>query len=277
MPEGPEIRRSADTLQSVLAGRKALGVRFAFPRLKRHEAALSGRRIRAVEPRGKAMLVHFAGDLSIYSHNQLYGEWRVFPGAPPPTHLRERILIRTGAGTGTAVLYSASEIEVRPTGELGSLPYLAKLGPDLLGADIDAAAVLARLREARYARRALASLLLDQSFLAGPGNYLRSEILFAARLHPDLRPGDLDTARLRVLASRTLQITRRAYRTAGITNDTRLAARLRRDGAGFEEYRHAVFERAQLPCYACGTPIRRIERGRALFHCPQCQARPPAS
>jgi len=275
MPEGPEIRRSADTLQSILAGRKALGVRFAFSRLRSHQARLEGRRIRAVEPRGKAMLIHFAGDLSIYSHNQLYGEWRVFPGAPPETHLQERILIRTGAGT--AVLYSASEIEVRPTGELDFLPYLAKLGPDLLGADIDAATVLARLREPRYARRALASLLLDQGFLAGPGNYLRSEILFAARLHPDLRPGDLDAARLRVLATRTLRITRRAYRTAGITNDPRLAARLRQAGAGFEEYRHAVFERAQLPCYACGTPIRRIERGRALFHCPQCQARPPAS
>jgi endonuclease-8 len=275
MPEGPEIRRSADILQSVLAGRKALDVRFAFPRLKRHEPVLSGRRIRAVEPRGKAMLVHFAGDLSVYSHNQLYGQWHVFPGAPPPTHLRERLLIRTGAGT--AVLYSASEIEVRPTGDLGSLPYLAKLGPDLLGADMGAATVLARLREPCFARRALASLLLDQSFLAGPGNYLRSEILFAARLHPDLRPGDLDASRLRHLASRALQITRRAYRTAGITNDARLAARLRRAGADFEEYRHAVFERAQLPCYACSTPIRRIERGRALFHCPRCQARPPAS
>src|SRR5579871_2826603 len=108
MPEGPEIRRSADQLEKVLVGRKAHEVEFAFPHLKKHGAALTGRVINAVAPRGKAMLIHFAGGQSIYSHNQLYGEWLVASGTPPHTHLQQRLLIRTSAGT--AVLYSASEI-----------------------------------------------------------------------------------------------------------------------------------------------------------------------
>ena len=274
MPEGPEIRRSADALAQVLDGRNARSVHFAFAQLKGYEAQLTGRRIRQVEPRGKAMLIHFACGLSIYSHNQLYGEWTVYPGAPPPTHLQERLIITTSAGT--AVLYSASEIAVWRTDELPAHPYLGKLGIDLLGADTTAAGVLAQVRQPRFARRSLASLLLDQGFLAGLGNYLRSETLFACRLHPDIALQSLDARQQRLLAAKALLLTRRAYRTAGVTNNAQLAKRLRQDGASFEQYRYAVFERTDLPCYVCGTPIQRVERNRAVFICPQCQAMPAA-
>jgi endonuclease-8 len=270
MPEGPEIRRSADAIASVLDGRKLIEARFAFARLRRYEAQLEGRRVRAVEPRGKAMLVHMEKGLSLYSHNQLYGEWAVFAGDPPDTHLQQRVLLRTRAGV--AVLYSASEIEVMPTDALKHHPYLAKLGPDLLGTDMNTARALAQIRESRFAGRALAGLMLDQGFLAGLGNYLRSEILFFARLHPDRRPRDLTSAQLRTLAAKAVQITRRAYRTAGVTNNAQLARRLRAQGASFGEYRHAVFERTGLPCYICGTSIVRVSRGRSLFYCPHCQA-----
>lgn len=270
MPEGPEIRRSADALAQVLDGRKALEVHIAFARLKRYEPALAGKRIRAVQARGKAMLIHFASGLSIYSHNQLYGEWTVYPGELPETHLQVRLTLRTARGT--AVLYSASEIEVLPTDELARHRYLGKLGPDVLAQGTTATSLLAHMREQRFMRRRLAALLLDQGYAAGLGNYLRSEILFACRLHPDLRPADLAPAQQRQLAAKTLMMARRAYRTAGVTNDPRLAKRLREDGASFGEYRHAVFERAGLPCYVCGTHIVRLERGRAVFICPHCQA-----
>ncbi|HEY4374656.1 MAG TPA: zinc finger domain-containing protein [Burkholderiales bacterium] len=95
-------------------------------------------------------------------------------------------------------------------------------------------------------------------------------------MHPDLRPTDLPLAQARTLGSRILTISRRAYRTGGVTNDARLAARLRKEGATYAQYRHAVHERAGLPCYVCGTSIVRIERSRAVFLCPHCQALPAA-
>jgi endonuclease-8 len=272
MPEGPEIRRSADQLHRVLCGHAPHALRFAFPQLKKYARQLTGQVIDTVEPRGKAMLIHFANGMSIYSHNQLYGEWMVFPGKPPVTHLQERLLIATPAGT--AVLYSASEIAVLPTAALSQHSYIAKLGVDLLGAATTAADVLRQVNDPRFARRGLAGLLLDQGFLAGLGNYLRSEILFVCRLHPDLRPADLTPQQRRLLARQASLITRRSYRTAGITNNLVLARRLKAQGASFGAFRHAVFERAGLPCYACGNNIVRIERGRALFMCPHCQAQP---
>lgn len=276
MPEGPEIRRAADKLKRVLAGQPAVSVRFAvdrFPALQASGKRLSGRVIETVEPRGKAMLTHFAGGLTIYSHNQLYGEWMVYRGDAPASHLQTRLAIRTP--THSAILYSASEIEVLKTAEVHRHPYIARLGIELLDPAVTAADVLAQVCAPRFARRNLAGLLLDQGFLAGIGNYLRSDILFAARLHPAARPVDLAPAQLETLAHVALRMTRQSYRTRGITNDPALAKRLKAQGLAFGAYRHWVFDRNGAPCHACGHPILRVDFGsRGLYLCEHCQPGP---
>ena len=75
MPEGPEIRRAADRVAAVLVGKTIEAVAFGLPQLKSFEPRLSGRTVTAVDTRGKAMLTRFDNQLTIYSHNQLYGRW----------------------------------------------------------------------------------------------------------------------------------------------------------------------------------------------------------
>ena len=274
MPEGPEIRRAVDQLGAAIAGKTARRVRFAFPQLEPHEEALSGRRIRAVEARGKAVLVRFAGGRNIYSHNQLYGRWFVRPaGKLPKTRRSLRLAIHTR--DRSALLYSASEIEVLADDELAEHAYLGRLGPDLLDPEVKPSRVAGRAADARFARRGFASLLLDQGFLAGVGNYLRSEILFFAGLHPRLRPGDCSRAELVRFGRAALTVTRRSYRTAGITNPERRAAALRRRGLPRREYRHAVFGREGRPCWACRAAVIRLPlAGRRAYYCPGCQPAP---
>ena len=84
MPEGPEIRRAADEIAAAIAGRIAGEVFFAFEQLKPYEEILSGRRVSAVEAKGKAVLIHFANGYTIYSHNQLYGKWLIRPAYDYP-------------------------------------------------------------------------------------------------------------------------------------------------------------------------------------------------
>ena len=270
MPEGPEIRRAVDRIASAVAGKTARSVEFAFERLKQHEGELSGRSIRAVEARGKAVLVRFAGGRTIYSHNQLYGRWFVRPaGELPATRRSLRLAIHTHERS--ALLYSASEIEVLADGELEDHPYLARLGPDPLDASLKPATVARRAGEERFRRRSFAALLLDQGFLAGIGNYLRSEILFFSALHPRRRPVDCTPAELARFARAALTVTRRSYRTGGITTPRRQAASLRRQGLPRREYRHAVFGRGGA-CRSCKTPI--LEQpltGRRAYFCPTCQ------
>lgn len=77
MPEGPEIRRAADSLEAAIKGKPLTDVWFAFPQLKSFESRLIGEKVTHLETRGKALLTHFSNQLTLYSHNQLYGVWRV--------------------------------------------------------------------------------------------------------------------------------------------------------------------------------------------------------
>ncbi|MEM7678458.1 MAG: endonuclease VIII, partial [Myxococcota bacterium] len=114
--------------------------------------------------------------------------------------------------------------------------------------------------------------LLDQSFVAGLGNYLRSEILFVAGLEPSLRPKDLDARTAVRLARAVVTITRRAYETGGVTNDLKAVKKLKAAGVPRKGYRHWVFARGGRPCRRCESKIEHLTvAGRRLFRCPQCQ------
>jgi len=277
MPEGPEIKRAADELAAALVGTRAERVRFGLQRLKRHERRLSGRVVTAVEPRGKALLTRFEGGAVIYSHNQLYGIWRVCEPGRPPEWGRELRLAIEGERRW-ALLYSASEIEVLDAAKVEEHPFLARLGPDALDSRVIAAQIVERLALPRFRRRRLDALLLDQGFVAGLGNYLRSEILHFARLHPTRTPESLTPAERRRLARMCLELPRRSYRTGGLTNSPAVFARLERAGEPWRASRFAAYGREGLPCHACGAEIERLDTsGRGCFVCPSCQPAPRAT
>lgn len=272
MPEGPEIRLAADEISAAIVGNVAEDVFFAFDQLKSYEDVLRGERVTAVTSRAKAMLTQFANGYTIYSHNQLYGIWFVRDVRDyPKTGRQLRLAIHTAKKS--ALLYSASAIEVWPTAELEEHPFLKKLGPDLLDEAVMIEQVAARFVVDRFRRRRLTSLLLDQGFLAGLGNYLRSEILFVAGVHPGNRPIDCTEAQIEALARASVQLTRQSYQTRGVTNDLASANRLKDQGVDYKDYRFWVFNRQDRPCYRCGTPIvKDVLGGRRLYYCPSCQS-----
>lgn len=272
MPEGPEIRRAADMLSTVLEGRIIERTSFSQAPLRHYGKRFSGMKVVEVETRGKAMLTHFEHGWTIYSHNQLYGVWMVTKrGVTPKTNRQLRLRLSTAAHNAT--LYSASDISVWPTDSLEQHPFLARIGPDILDKRLDWRTVAKRVLERGFAGRQLGSLYLDQAFIAGLGNYLRAEILFDAGLHPHTRPRDLSRGQIGKLARSTLSLSRRSYETGGITNPPARVRRLQCEGAAGGRLRFAVFGRQGKPCYLCGQTILRIEcNTRRLYLCPGCQA-----
>lgn len=270
MPEGPEIRREAETIAAAIAGRCIERVEFAHPHLKKWQRTLTGQQLMATTSRGKAMLNQFANGFTLYSHNQLYGQWvvhRVGDRLLPNLQVRAAL----HSHDAVAVLYSASDIAVWRTDDLQRHPYLMKLGTELLDPATTQADVLMQINQPRFARRPLGALLLDQGFLAGVGNYLRSDILHAARLPANIRIADLKPKQREALAHWALALTRQSLKTAGVTNDLLLAARLQNTGVDFEARRFRVFAREGLPCHDCSGTIRRLEvTGRGWFYCPSC-------
>ena len=268
MPEGPEIYRAARQLHAAVAN-QAIELTLVHPALAERNKTLKQATITRVHARSKAMLTEFSNGAVLYSHNQLYGEWRIHPLGQALLHKQQRLVITTAKHH--VVLYSATDFAWLRAGQEHLHPYIAKLGPEVLAAGVTPAVLAKRL--AGFARRNIATALLDQGVLAGLGNYLRADILFAGRLSPLLRVGDLSTTQLKNLATLIHQLTWRSVHHDGVLLPTSDYKKLRAQGEDYESARFYVFDREGLPCRVCSTPIARIDiGGRGLFFCPTCQA-----
>lgn len=274
MPEGPEIRLAADKIAKAIVDQPITEIFFAFDALQSYIPELTRSRVTAVRPRGKALLTRFDNGWTIYSHNQLYGVWYIRKAHSYPTTNRQlRLAIHTPEKS--ALLYSASDILVLNDDDLAIHPFLQKLGPDVLDEALTVAEVEARLLDKRFTRRGFPTLLLDQQFVCGLGNYLRSEVLFLAGIHPTVRPIDCTPTQIHKLAAAIIAVPRQSYETKGITNDLATALALKAQGKPRWFYRHWVFSRTDQPCYTCGTPIVKDAVGsRRVYYCPTCQAAP---
>ena len=269
MPEGPEIRKAADKVEKAVLAAPLQQVYFAFDHLKPFEKRLGNKEITGVETRGKAMLIHFSNKLAIYSHNQLYGRWMIRnAGNMPNTGRQLRLALYNQKKS--ALLYSASDIEVLTRKQVQQHPFLSRLGPDIMSTDPNA--VMEQLQSKRFQRRQFSALYLDQHFLAGVGNYLRSEILFLAGLHPRLRPCDCSEEQLQTLSKLSISLPRQSYRHNGVTNNLKLSRQLKAEGKKRNEYRHWVFSRAGKKCHQCGGAIvKDVAASRRFYYCPCCQ------
>jgi len=271
MPEGPEIKRAADEIARAIGNQVVSEIFFAFDHLKLYEAILTGKTVTAVQARGKAMLIRFDNHLSIYSHNQLYGKWVIRRSQSYPKTTRQlRLAIHNPKKS--ALLYSASDIEVLSDHDIANHPFLSRLGLDILDEATTVIQVIQRFGNKRFQRRSLSGLLLDQQFLCGLGNYLRSEILFVARVPPTYRLMDCSSTQIEQLAEASIALPHQSYNHRGITNDLQLAQYLKDQGKPRKDYRHWVFNRWSKPCYVCSTAIvKEMIGGRRLYYCPHCQ------
>ena len=268
MPEGPEIYRAAREVHAAVAN-QAIELTLLYPAIAAQKRALKNVTITRVHARSKAMLTEFSNGSVLYSHNQLYGEWRIHPVGQALLHKQQRLVVSTAKHR--VVLYSATDFAWLRAGKEQQHPYIAKLGPEVLADDVTPAVLAKRL--ANFSRRNLATALLDQGVLAGLGNYLRADILFVSGLSPLLKVGDLSGAQLNKLAKVIHQLTWRSVRHDGVLLPMADYKRLRARGGGYEAARFYVFDREGLPCRVCGTLIARTDMGgRGVFFCPTCQA-----
>ena len=262
MPEGPEIRRAADSLEAAIKGKPLTDAWFAFPQLKPYETQLIGQTVTHIETRGKALLTHFSHNLTLYSHNQLYGVWRVINvGEQPQTNRVLRVRLQTAEKA--ILLYSASDIEMLTPEQLLTHPFLQRVGPDVLDMRLTAETVKARLLSPAFRNRQFSGLLLDQAFLAGLGNYLRVEILWEVGLAGQRKASQLNERQLDALSHALLEIPRLSYNTRGLVDDKKHHGAL---------FRFKVFHREGKPCERCGGAIERtMLSSRPFYWCPACQ------
>ncbi len=245
MPEGDAIHRVALRLQP-LVGRR-VEAESPHPRglLTGVAAAVDGRVLVSVEAVGKHLLLRFEGGIVVRSHLRMKGRWVVEPSGARRAG-RPWLVLR--AGGLEAAQWRGPVLTLDP------MP-VRRLGPDLLGDDVEPAAIVGCLRRADRGRL-LGEVLLDQRVVAGIGNMWMAESLWSAHVSPLLPVGQATDAEL----SEAVTWAQREMRAAV-------------SGA---RPPWAVYRRSGRGCPRCGAPIRSAGLGdhnRVAYWCDVCQRR----
>ncbi|HZR80683.1 MAG TPA: bifunctional DNA-formamidopyrimidine glycosylase/DNA-(apurinic or apyrimidinic site) lyase [Candidatus Binatia bacterium] len=267
MPELPEVETVRRTIAPHVVGRRILRVDVRERRLRRpiardFAARLAGRRIAAVERRGKYLLLDVGDGLRWIVHLGMSGRFCV--GEPPAGMPHVHVVVALDGGRQ---LYFR---DPRRFGLMLLSDDERALGP--IGVEpLDAAFTGERLFAAtrRRPRTTMKSLLMDQREVAGLGNIYVNEALYLAGVRPSRRAGRLTRAEAEQVAAGVQSVLARAIESRGSSLlDYRDA-----DGNEGEFQRSlGVYEREGQACRRCGATIRRLVIvGRSSFYCPACQ------
>jgi formamidopyrimidine-DNA glycosylase len=272
MPELPEVETVRLGLAPVLEGRR-LDVTVRRGDLRRplprgFKARLQGRRVMAIERRGKYLLFRLEGDLVWLAHLGMSGRFRI--GGSEPATAHDHLLVVTDRGD--RIVYHDPRrfglMDLFPASEIANHPSLSRLGPDPLGEAFTAAYLHERLRPRAAPVKAV---LMDQAVVAGMGNIYASESLFRAGIAP-LRPASgLGERRIVRLQAAIRSVFAEAIAVGGSSlRDHRQPS----GELGYFQARFAVYDRAGLACPGCTCDLARsggIERlvigGRSTYWC----------
>jgi len=271
MPELPEVetilRGLRDQLLNLTFSRIEVRLKKSIANAPQSFASfLPQRKILSVERRGKNIIFHLSGGTALLVHLRMTGSLRFMPAKDPVAkHTHVIFSFRNS-------LFQLRFIDPRQFGRLilekkqrgENLKALVHLGPEPL-------AISFREFSKRLVgrRRAIKSLLLDQSFLAGVGNIYADETLHRAGIHPRQRADTLGEKDLRRLCGNLKKTLREAIRAGGTSVRNYVDAH--GSPGGFQKSL-SVYGRKGEKCPACGSTITR-ERvgGRSSFYCPKCQ------
>jgi len=279
MPELPEVETTRLSFAPRIRGARIAAVRLGAPLrwpLGIDPDALIGRRINAVDRRGKYLILRLSRDAGpqadagiLLIHLGMSGRLRFAAALPPPgphdhfdLHTDQGLLRLHDPRRFGAVVWSPG-MDADPARKL-----LARLGVEPLSDDFDPV----RFHQAlRCHPSAIKPVLLAGCVVVGVGNIYACESLFEAGIRPDTPACRLSLRRAERLHAAIRAVLARAIERGGSTLRDFASA----DGqTGYFQLDAAVYGRAGQPCKHCGAPIRLMRQGqRATYFCARCQRR----
>ena len=276
MPELPEVETVVRLIRPKLVGRRIEGADVRWKRtlggldVRAFSRAVSGARVARVWRRAKFVVADLERDGAaagaLVGHLRMTGRMHVEPaGYDPGPYVKVSLALDDGS--------AFHFVDVRKFGRLtwadDPATVLGALGPEPLGDDFTAPSFHDALRARR---RAIKTLLLDQSFVAGLGNIYVDESLHRAGIHPLARSDRVSRARADRLRTEIRATLAEAIESAGSSFD--VFYRTPEGNPGSYQDRFLVYGREGEACATCAAPIVRIVVGQRGTHfCRRCQKR----
>ncbi|MBI2056351.1 MAG: DNA-formamidopyrimidine glycosylase [Candidatus Sungbacteria bacterium] len=266
MPELPEVETIVRAVKPYAEGKKIQAIRSDTPRLFREcksfgavKKAVEGKRIIALERIGKNIVFRLDGEYDLWLHLMMSGSLLTGREAGKETYIRMEIEL----DNGKKILFR----DIRKFGRVRLVEKIdtsMRLGPDALVVSFSQFAYIIQRK-----KKAVKTVLLDQSLVCGIGNIYADEILWYAGVMP-----------LRNTDSLSMEEIKKIYKYM----NTVLSAAIRVAGTSFRDYRkpdgseggyfaaRKVYQRTGEACAKDGALIQRtIIAQRGTHFCPAHQ------
>ena len=278
MPELPEVEVTRLGIAPHLQGRvisaiKIIDGRLRWPVPKALLKILPGKKVKAIERRGKYLLFEI-DEGYVLIHLGMTGTLRVLPSNEP---LKPHDRVSIAFGKLSLRLHDPRKFGAivwhpKLQGSIEENPLLQKLGVEPFSSEFageQGAQVLYRASRKRTV--AVKQFLLAGQAVVGVGNIYCSESLFEAGIHPATPAGKLSRPQCARLAQAVRVILKNAIAAGGSS----LKDFVNSEGdPGHFMVQTKVYDRKDEPCKVCKTPIKQIVQGqRSTYFCPVCQKR----
>lgn len=289
MPELPEVETVKRGLVRLLVGRTIISVEHDWPKSFPNDPVavkqfVIGAKVVDVRRRAKVLLIDLDTDYTLVIHLKMTGQLvyrsagqKFGAGHPNDSLIGElpdkstRVIIDMDGAT----LYFNDQrkfgwMKLLPTDEVMQMSFFQKVGPEPLDSEFTAADFIKRLD--RRAGSGIKSVLLDQSVIAGVGNIYADESLWAAKIHPMSRVGDLSKLRLQRLYNELRYVLQLSIDQGGSSDRNYVDAEGKR--GSYLKFAK-VFRLEGAPCPRCERIIQKTRvAGRGTHVCLNCQKQP---
>lgn len=230
MPEGPEVKLSADLIRPLVLGKRVIN---AFPGKKSRYATSAPDgfsnfletiskevvRVDDVDVKGKFMYWKFSNAWYMMNSFGMSGQWSVGAGKHPcfgfyfsedPPNIEGTIHFNDPRHFGT-IKFTNSEKELHKK--------LDELGWDPLSMPLDKSVKWITFQLSK-SKKPIAEVLMDQSLFSGVGNYIRAEALYACKLSPWRVANQLSKDEVQSLCKAIVDVMEESYQHQGATIHT---------------------------------------------------------
>lgn len=224
MPEGAEVRVTADWLRERLVGSilrhvQVIGGRFAKQPIV-NIADANNEKIVDVRCKGKVIVVDLEGETSLVSTLGMTGRW----SSQPDKHAAVVLHVEKPPTRGMRPLYFVDQrrfgnLKIVDTSEANA--KLDELGWDPLADPTGHWIAYHRLN--KRTKKFICEVLLEQSVFAGVGNYVRAEALYRAEIDPWSTIATLSDERWKRLHTAIVDVCAESYRLGGASIESFLS------------------------------------------------------
>lgn len=280
MPELPEVEVIRRDLERDVLGRRVKeaevrNTKNAMRAIRKHSRRkdfsepLERAKIAKIGRRGKYLLLGMDNEYVLVAHLGMSGQLIYTKTSTPfENHTHVAIQFTVGGQLRFIDPRTFGQMFVVPRTELKDMKEFADLGLDPLEEPLTWQYFSQTLDESKTK---LKRLLMDQSFICGLGNIYSDEILFAAGIRYDRKSDDLSSQEVRRLYRAIQEILQDAIKHGGTSAQDDQYRNLAGESGEYQN-ELKVYQREDLACRRCRTPIERVRwSNRSTYYCPQCQ------